>query len=372
MPEHVFLTGATGMLGRILLPRLLRALPEAAVTLLLRAADDQDLRARIHSLRQECALAGADGRLSALRGDVTLDRLGLTERDWNALRSSVTHIIHGAATIRFDHPLEEARAINAGGTRRVLDLAEACKEHGPLKRFLYIGTSSVSGRSGGLISEGQLEVSQEFFNTYERSKCESERLVRDRFSRLPAIVVRPSIVIGDSVTGRTSSFNVIYIPLRLVYRGLLTVLPAAPETLMDLVPVDWVCDALLHILGAPITEARVFHLTAGPQRAVRLVDLVESAIDYFDRVVPLSRRRKIRFVSTEEYEGWRETRRGREQKVMEQLDTLLPYVTVNRLFDTANTDRILAGSGIRFPSFADYAGRIYGYCLDSNWGKKRN
>ena len=85
---------------------------------------------------------------------------------------------------------------------------------------MYIGTSSVSGRRKGLILEEDLEAGQEFINTYERSKHESERLVRDVAYRLPIVILRPSIVIGDSRSGATTLFNAIYIPLRLLHRVL--------------------------------------------------------------------------------------------------------------------------------------------------------
>jgi hypothetical protein len=61
--------------------------------------------------------------------------------------------------------------------------------------------------------------------------------------------------------------------------------------------------------------------------------------------------------------------RGREEALMGQLDTLLPYVSINRLFDSRNADALLAKSGIEFPLFRDYADRIFEYCLRTNWGK---
>ena len=61
--------------------------------------------------------------------------------------------------------------------------------------------------------------------------------------------------------------------------------------------------------------------------------------------------------------------RGREEAFMAQLDTLLPYVSVDRLFNSANTDAFLKGSGIEFPLFVDYADRIFEYCVKTNWGK---
>ena len=261
-----------------------------------------------------------------------------------------TYIIHGAATIRFDHPIEEAREVNCGGTRTMLALAQRGADRGTLKRFVYIGTSSVSGRRPGIVTEDELEMGQSFFNTYEQSKCEAERLVRDRFDRLPAVIFRPSIVIGDSRTGRTTTFNVIYTPLRLVQRGLLTFVPGTPETKLDLVPIDWVDDVIAHCMAQDACVGTVCHVTAGAERASRLGDVVLSACAYFDRHTPIGRRRTMEFVTQEEFQKRRGLSRGREEALLGQLDALLPYVGIDRLFDSRNTDALMRGSGIDVPA----------------------
>lgn len=373
MHPHFFLTGGTGLIGRNLLPRLLRAFPESRVTLLVRGRDEDAAQERlagiIGDLVEAKGIASAPGRLRGVRGNVELHDLGITPDDLERIVAETTHIIHGAATIRFDNTMDEARRINCGGTERMLRLASRCSREGRLDRFLYIGTSSVSGRREGAIYEHELEHGQGFFNTYEQSKCESERLVRDHFDRFPITIVRPSIVIGDSLTGWTSTFNVIYIPLRLFQRGLLSALPARPETLLDLVPVDWVNDVTVHLIGVGEAAGKVCHLTAGPSRAVPLGTLLELASAFFGRRSPLSSARQMRYLSPEEFDRYRATLTGREWSLMDQLGTLLPYVTVNRLFDSTTTDALLQGSGIRLPRFESYAERIFEYCVQSNWGK---
>jgi thioester reductase-like protein len=372
MAEHFFITGGTGLVGAQLLPRLLRAFPDSTLTLLVRGEDDAEAQARIAAIGMRLAAEErlSPSRIRGVRGDVMEEDFGLAAPRLEQLLRETTYIIHGAATIRFDHPLEEARAINCGGTRRALDLARRSADRGILRRFVYIGTSSVSGQRAGRITEDELEMGQSFFNTYEQSKCESERLVRDDFARIPAVVFRPSIIIGDSRTGRTSSFNVIYIPLRLVQRGLLSFVPGSPATKMDLVPVDWVDDVMVHIMGKEEANGKVCHVTAGPERAAPLGEVVLTATEYFDRHTPGERPRVMEFVTREEFERRRKLTRGREEALLGQLDTLLPYVSVDRLFDARNTDALLAGSGIAFPLFRDYAGQILRYCVDTQWGKR--
>ena len=373
MSKHFFMTGGTGLVGTNLIPRIFRKFPGSTMTLLVRAEDDADAQERVRAIAQRIAtvenIPDAMDRIDGLLGDVSLDHCGLSVSNLARIVSETTHIIHGAATIRFDHPIDEARAINCGGTRRMLAIAHMCVEKGNLERFVYIGSSSVSGQRAGDIFEDELEMGQKFFNTYEQSKNESERIVRDHFDRIPATVFRPSIIIGDSRSGRTTSFNVIYIPLRLLQKGMLTYVPGTPDTKMDLVPIDWVDDAMVHIMAHAESAGKVFHITAGPARAASLEEVVGRAITYFDTHTPLKQPRTIEYITREEFERRRSLMRGREEALMSQLDTLLPYVSINRLFDSKNADTLLAGSGIEFPLFKDYAERIFEYCVKTNWGK---
>jgi thioester reductase-like protein len=375
MKAHFFITGGTGLVGTFLLPRLLRANPDSTATLLVRGENQAEVDARVHAITRQITrdeqIPDAPERIDALRGDVAAELCGLSAGEITGMIHRTTHIIHGAATIRFDHPIDEARAINCGGTLRMLALARRCADGGRLERFVYIGTSSVSGRRSGLIYEHELEMGQQFFNTYEQSKCESERIVRGHFDTLPITIFRPSIIIGDSRTGRTSTFNVIYIPLRLVQKGLLTAIPGTPATTLDLVPIDWVDDAMVAIMSRSDSAGKVYHLTAGPHRAARLGHVVDRAAAFFDAHTPLAHPRNITYLGREEFVRRTRSARGREEALMSQLDTLLPYISIDRLFDSANTDEALRGSGIEFPSFDGYADRIFRYCVETNWGKNR-
>jgi len=372
-PKKFFMTGGTGLIGLNLIPRLLHSSPNSTVTLLVRGNDEAEAAARTRriaeSLQRQWTIPGLPGRLLCIRGDVTLDDFGIERDVRERLMRETTHFIHGAATIRFDHPIGEARFINCRGTERALALAEQGLRDGPLQRFVYIGTSSVSGKRGGDIFEDELEMGQSFFNTYEQSKAESERLVRNSMSRIPTVIFRPSIVIGDSRTGWTPTFNVIYIPLRLFDRGMLAVLPASPDVTLDLVPVDWVTDVMVWIMGLAASEGKVCHITAGKHRSARLRDVIERAGRYFDACHPLPKPRTLEFVSPEEFGRRRAAVHGSERTLLDQLDTLLPYISVDRLFDSRTTDGLLRESAITFPRFSDYADAIFGYCVKTRWGK---
>ena len=196
-------------------------------------------------------------------GELTLPGLGLARRDEHRLRREVTSVIHCAASVSWDLPLSQAREINVVGTRRVLELAEEIQRCGRLDRLVHVSTAYVAGRHHGSFAETDLIVGQRFRNTYEQTKAEGELVVRRFADRLPIAVVRPSIVVGESDSGWTPAFNVIYWPLRAFARGLLRELPALPESRVDIVPVDYVADAIVHALYAGAATPGVLLATAG-------------------------------------------------------------------------------------------------------------
>ena len=177
----------------------------------------------------------------------------------------------------FELGLQAARAINVEGTLRVLEFAERCHARGGLRRFSYISTAYVAGEHAGCFSEDDLDVGQRFRNAYEQSKFEAECLARPlRGQRLPITVLRPSIIVGERDSGWTASFNVLYWPLRAFARGAYAALPARRDAPVDVVPVDYVADAIFALSQAPEAEGATFHLTAGAH-ASSVGELVELA-----------------------------------------------------------------------------------------------
>jgi long-chain acyl-CoA synthetase len=186
--------------------------------------------------------------------------------------------------VSFSLGLEQSRSINVDGTARMVDLAERCAGRGDgLDRFSYVSTAYVAGAHRGLFEEDSLDVGQSFRNPYEQSKFEAERLVRERTAGLPAQVVRPSIVVGDSRTGWTSSFNVLYAPLRAFARGAIPAIPARRSAPVDVVPVDYVADSI-HDLARWGRDG-TFHLVAG-RNATTVGRLMALAARRFDRPAP--------------------------------------------------------------------------------------
>lgn len=246
----IVLTGATGFVGSVVLERLLCTTDQPVVAL-VRAADDAAAAARLRGLAQ-ATWGDADalaGRVTALAADLEQPGLGRRDGALDALAERTATVVHCAASVRFDLSLEEARATNVEGTRRVVQLAAAARERGAAGRLVHVSTAYVHGRTGELAREDGPGAAPVHRNTYEVTKYEAEEVARSLGDGVA--VVRPSIVVGDAETGWTSSFNVIYVPLRAAARSLLTVVPGPGDAWLDLVPVDQVARVIASLALRP-------------------------------------------------------------------------------------------------------------------------
>jgi thioester reductase-like protein len=358
MPADIFLTGATGFIGSGLLEKWLAA-TDARLHLLARPRHDEDPHGRIekilNALYPDSRASHLRSRIKILEGDVTLQRLGLSDSDYERLCDAISHIIHCAAAARFDLELDEARRINVGGTERILALAERCPR---LKKLDYIGTAYVAGRREGLILEDELDEGQEHNNTYERSKLEAERLVRECWTRLPITIFRPSIVICDTATGRTSRHGAFYRVLEMYRSGALRMLPGDPNALLDLVPLDYCTQAVSIISGDASSTGRCYHLTAGIDNLTSLGEIRDLAARHFG-IEPFV------ILPEEQFDALmvrkKDTLSQEAQQLMDEIAIYRPYLAGRPRFDRANTAAALKNRTIEVPRLEDYFPRMVAY-----------
>lgn len=359
------LTGATGHVGSALLPRLLDQ-PHDRVFALLRAKDATHLQARAEALRASLP-PSCRGRVEVLAGDVTLPGLGIAPADRERLQA-VQGIVHGAASVRFDLEEADAAAQNIQSTREVLALATSLYDHGALQRLDHISTAYVAGDRAGRVYEHERFVGQGFRNRYEWSKCEAEGLVEEAQSRgLPAVIHRPSIVVGEAGTGATQSWNVLYWPLRLYLRGLWRIFPGNREATADIIPVDWLARAIVHLQRDPATVGGRFHLAVGDKAPTigALIDHIR-ALTQGPPLLTLEQgryRRWVRPLLTPLF--W--TRRG--AAIRRGGEAFLPYFVQNPTFDTTEAAAAL-GPDLAPPAVLDYMGAIVAYALEQDFGRK--
>ena len=368
--DAVLLIGSTGFLGRELLFQLLTR-SAAEITCVIRARDQQGATARLHEMVS--GLFGDQGwetvrdRVHAVCGDVTAHDLGIDRRTLDRLIRTTTHIIHGAASVRFDLPLTQARRINGQGTLRVLDVARRACRYGRLRRLGYVSTAFVGGRHAHLFSEDDLDVGQSFRNSYEQSKFEAELVVQAAMREVPITVVRPSIIIGDSRSGATSAFNVIYWPLKIYADGLLRYAPADPRLPVDIVPVDFVARGILEAVfrGEPDCT---YALAAG-DRATEAHVIADMAARVFSTRPP-------RFLATPVERLvvpwlWPLLSAAPWKPFGGSVRVYLPYFRHGSRFDTSHADALLQPRGIEAPKPAEFLEPVLEFAMSTDFGRDR-
>ena len=289
--SYFLLTGATGLLGNYLLRDLLSA--DVPVAVIARSSRRMSARQRI-----EAAMCLWDAELGrplprpvVMEGDISQPDLGLDANNVRWIAEYCTAVINNAASLTFHSTSEDGEPwrSNVGGTRNVLDL---CRTTG-IRQFHHVSTAYVAGLRQGRVLETELNVGQGFSNDYERSKLESETMVREAdFIETPTIF-RPAIIIGDSRTGMTTTYHGYYAALKLTH----TIVRAFPRDMTGLVggqpvrltldgtetkhlvPVDWVSAVMAHVLTHSRLHGQTYHLTPKHPVTTRLIrDVLEQSV----------------------------------------------------------------------------------------------
>ncbi|MHB0857370.1 MAG: SDR family oxidoreductase [Anaerolineae bacterium] len=343
MSGTMLLTGATGFLGTQLARRILHD-TDLALWVLVRANDDESAQRRLERLWWDWPelVEALGGRVKVLCGDTAEPRLGLAVSAYQELVHRVSHIMHAAADLRLDAPLESLRRTNVEGVTRVLELARAAhRDHG-LVRMSHVSTAYVAGRRVGEVPEEDLLDTWGFASAYEQTKFEGERVVQAARSELPISVYRPGMVCGDSQTGAIKTFNTLYYPLRLFLTGKLRIVPADARQKVNLVPVDYVTEAIVRLTFDPRAEGMTFHLTAPHAELPTLGDLVAYARTWARDHLGVQPARPTYLPLRLPLGGKHPTSTGgRRIGALTGLGALLPYLGARHQFRRDNVDRLL-------------------------------
>jgi len=327
----IFLTGATGLVGGLLLRRLARECPERPVFAL------------VHN-RQAVS---TQGNVHLIPGDITETGLGMPAEVYGQLCRRTGTIVHCAASTHFALPLDESRRINVEGTANVMAFAR----HAPrLRSFLHISSTFIAGRNRGELRETPLRESAGWFSPYEQSKFEAEQLILEKGSDLPWAIARLSTLVGNSQTGDIAQFNYFHQLLRFIPRNPFPVIPGTPDAPVDVVADDWVGESLLKMVQKPPAAGSVLHLCAGPAQSMPAHEVLELAYRLHRRDRPKSRATIPSFVSLSEFETFIAEARtvGSEKlwRMAELLRLCLPHLEVHQDFLNTDTTALLAQSGI--------------------------
>lgn len=354
--ETNFITGGTGHLGICLVRRLLGQ--GSRVILLIRASSLKKLGGfdaivqLIKGTAFEITDAHIEKHIKIVIGDITQPKLGLESQEYYKLASEVTAIFHLAAQLDFTATLDSLRLVNVEGTKNVLDFALACSDHAEFKGLSHISTFAVAGTAKGTFYETDLDIGQQFNNSYEQSKFEAEELViAYRKTGLNISVFRPSIIVGDSKTGETRSFETLYKPLHFLSLGLFDQLPSKGWTKFNLVPVDSVAEVIRQIIEVNGIKNLNYHLT-NPNE-IDCTFLLRTASNRFRFRMPT-------LIPIDQFDF--ETSKGFRNKL---LFPYLPYL--NRediIWDSTNVRNVLRDTGFSWPTIDEGSlERLFDYCI---------
>ncbi len=357
MAHTVLVTGATGMIGEELVPLLARR---------------NDVRA-IFALTHAREYLGPSYKVTPVRGDVTAGPdLGIMLEPRRKILDGTTVIVHAAANTRFSTSLDEARAVNLEGTKNLLAFASLCPR---LEAFAALSTVHVAGKRTGKICEEDLDHTEGFVNSYERSKYETELLLREQMIALPISVLRLSTVLGSSTTGDVRRMAAIHHALRLYYNSLAPMIPGKPDSLVDLIAVDYAAAAVAHFAAEHFQAGRTVHICGG-EDALTLASLLELTREAFLRYRPSWRKRAIEMPAIVDLSTFELFVRSVEEvgdnilrSSVAVIKHFVPQLVYPKIFRDVECARSLQAKGLLKPSVLKFYPQVVRWLVESGWGE---
>ena len=260
MQPAYFFTGFPGFIANQLIPGIIEKYKDFKEFFLLVLPNMKESAEKIvqdwcdkYSLPQET--------FHIVVGDITKKGLGLSSDDAKRMEETVTHVFHLAAIYDLAVPQDIAFKVNVEGTNNVNQWVLTLQN---LKRYTYFSTAYVAGTRTGILKEDELIRPPSFKNHYEETKYEAEVLVEELKEKVPVTIIRPGIVKGHSKTGETVKFDGPYMFLNLIDR--LRNIPffpkiGDPRAVVNLVPIDFIVDAVLFVSHNDIGEGKTYHMT---------------------------------------------------------------------------------------------------------------
>ncbi|MEA2196698.1 MAG: hypothetical protein QOJ25_749 [Solirubrobacteraceae bacterium] len=352
-----FVTGATGFIGRNLVERLLAR--DGDVYVLVREGSLDRLERMIERW------GGAD-RIHPVVGDLSAPRLGISAERVAELDGKVDHFFHLAAVYDMTAGDETNRIANVDGTRHTVEFANAINAG----RFHHVSSIAAAGKYKGLFREDMFDEGQKLDHPYHRTKFESEKIARTQ-TKMPWRVYRPAVVVGDSKTGEMDKIDgpyYFFTAIKMARHYLPGWFPLIGPELgyTNIVPVDFVADALDHIAHLPGLDGQAFHLAAPKsQRSGEVINTFAKAA----HAPQLSVRIDTRMLQalpkgTLSMLMQLPAARGVRRAILSDFgipEEVLGYIGLTAQFDTRDTERALEGSGIAVPPLESYADKLWDY-----------
>ena len=347
LEREIFITGFPGFIAGRLVEKL--ATPGTRFHLLIEKHLLEDATRQIETISGRTGVS--QDRFLVYEGDITKDSLGLNESSLRTLRESITQVFHLAAIYDLSVSRQLADKVNVEGTANINKFVTSLR---CLERYNYISTCYVAGKRTGRILETDLEHSAGFRNHYEETKYLAELSVEELKSSIPVTIIRPSVVVGDSVTGETVKYDGVYylINYLLIAPWLLRFINVGNEKVrLNLVPVDYVVDGIKAISESPQAVGRTLALAdPNPLTTAGLFDAIAKASAGGGSVLT---------PPTAVIEAFLKS------PVSPPLTGLphsgVPYFFIEQEYDVTEASRILSEKGIRCPNFDSYVGNLIAF-----------
>jgi thioester reductase-like protein len=359
----VFLTGSTGYIGAHIAAGLLKR-HDDRLNLLVRAKDEHEAGVRLWRAMQlhfqfpefyECLR----NRISIFRGDLTSTGFGLPHGDYSRLAETTDSIIHCAASL--NRKSEKACLnVNLRGTLEVIKLAIAARDQHGLRRFSHVSTVAVAGhRSNEVVCEDDaIQWDRSDYDPYARTKKFCEHMIRELLPDVQPTIFRPSIVLGDSRHAETTQFDMVR---AFVFLADLPVLPLRATDKVDIVPVNYVADAVVSLHQKPQPKYNIYHLSSGTQSQTYRVLTDALARARGKRPPAFKPSLEKPFSAIVKSLANRKSALGRGASLMK---VFLPYVVWNTVFD--NT-RVVGELGVSPAPFSEYSYPLLKFATQSRF-----
>src|SRR6202035_1838152 len=296
------------------------------------------------------------------RGDLTDPYFGLADDDYAQLVRSTDSIIHCAASL---NRKSEKSCLNTNlrGTLEVIQLAMRARDEHGLRRFSHVRTVAVAGhRANEIVEEDSaIDWNRSDYDPYARTKKFCEHMVRQLLPDVPRTIFRPSIVLGDSRRPETNQFDMVR---TFVFLAGLPALPFRSTDRIDIVPVDYVADAIamLHLKEKPAHE--IYHLSSGTGS--------ETFAELTNALAKAQGKRGPRFVPSLEAPSSKMVnalagRAGKIGGLATLLKVFLPYLVWNTVFDNS---RVVAEMGRRPVPFSGYCYPLFRFAREHHFTYK--
>jgi|GEM_PF-2556422 len=365
-----FITGATSLLGSEYLFNVLASDDDTRCSVLIHAKGQRSAEKRLTALLDYLYGRGdmhlhMRQRIEVYGGDIRKKDFGLNQKQLKALESSVNYIFHAASNSNLTDSKSSLNQSNITGTVSVINFAKNCHN---LMRLMHVSSAYVSGSKTGKLTPDTLDMDEPTCDHFQLTKRVSEKFVREQYSKLPIVIIRPSTIVGHSVNGRANSFRAFYYPTRQALLGRRVFFPASDDGRAEAVPSDWAADMALKLMLKKGINGRSFHITVGEraytmEQIKRIIEknLNQQGVQY----------RKAKLVSEPAFKYLIGPtlslfhKHGR--KMNHDFVMLSRYSCINRIFDNSDTFKTLGEDRHTLPDLDGYYKNIIRYAIEHDW-----